>query len=82
MSKRKSRSFSSKVRNVALLLEILSKSDERYTQLQIKCQSQGMTLGPFQSTRKYCLDEKYINRPERGLYAITKAGRKFLDAAK
>ena len=65
-----------------IILELLTKSSVRYTDLEKKMCSSGYTFAntnTFKTQLKYLLKNRYVNRMSRGIYQITSTGERYLD---
>ena len=74
-------SFEQRIRLVVFIVNTIDATPDkqmRWTQIVSKCISHGHTEGPTKGTLKWCLDNGYIARPERGLYIVTEKGRSFI----
>jgi len=61
-----------------IVLELLSRSDMRWTPLTKAVLKESPTPWNVQSILRWLLDHRYIERPKRGIYHITEKGLEFL----
>jgi len=62
----------------SIVLELLSKGDMHWTLLTKAVLRESPTPWNVQNILRWLLDHGYLERPERGLYHITKKGLEFL----
>ena len=61
-----------------IVLKLLNKEDMRWTSLTKAVLVESPTPWKVQSILRWLLKQGYVERPERGLYRITKKGIEFL----